>query len=193
MVESSRRTSISSDDSNLSSPRLSTLDSSTALILVPDDEDSIRFDFTSEDEDDTDPFRDASPIYKTSKIIPPLSPSAIFLYLLSPYLKLGTMFLPDLDLPVKYAIPVLFFFAILSAFARQIWYLMARYLRKADIEDVILETFARGRAKERRREVLRLSIRCMTTAMRVMLATIYMRGKSSPQASKILSNTSKNV
>jgi hypothetical protein len=177
----------------LSSPRLSTLDSSTALILVPDDEDSIRFDFTSEDEDDADPFRDASPIYKTSKIIPPLPPSAIFLYLLSPYLKLGAMFLPNLDLPVKYAIPVLFFFAILSAFARQIWYLMARYLRKADIEDVILETVARGRGKERRREVLRVSIRCTTTAMRVMLATVYMRGKSFPQAPKILSNTSKNV
>lgn len=175
---SDRRLSTSSSDSgsSYSSPILSNVDSSTALVLVPDDEESIRFDFTSDD-DDEDYSDDQFPAYKTSPSIPPLPPTSIFIYLLSPYLKLGALLLPNVNLPLKYGILTLAFFAILSAFVRQIWYMMARYLKKVDMEEIILDAFARGRGRERRREFLRAVIRSGTACIRISLAAVYLRGK----------------
>ncbi|KAJ7244988.1 hypothetical protein B0H12DRAFT_793494 [Mycena haematopus] len=106
---------------------------------------------------------------------PPMAPSLVFLYLLSPYLKLGALFLPNSQLPLKYGIPSVILFAVLSAFARQIWYMLARYTRKADLEDIILDTFARGRGKERQRGWLRAIVRGGTGTLRVLLAFMYLR------------------
>jgi len=106
---------------------------------------------------------------------PAMPPSLVFLYLLSPYLKLGAMLLPYTQLPLKYGIPPLFIFAILSAFARQIWYMLARYMRSADLEDIILDAFARGRAKESLRSWLRTLLRGGTGMLQVLLAVIYLR------------------
>jgi hypothetical protein len=177
LAMSERRLSTSSSDSGASytTPFLSNIDSSTALVLVPDDEDSIRFDFTSDD-DDEDFVDDEFPAYQTSPSIPPLPPSAVFIYLLSPYLKLGALLLPNADNPLKYGITALAFFAILSAFVRQIWYMMGRYLKKVDMEEVILDAFARGRGRESRREVLRAVVRSGTAFLRISLAAVYLRG-----------------
>lgn len=176
-MSSSRRLSTSSSSSGNSSPKLFALDSTSALILVPDSNDNNAppFDFSSdEDPEDEGAFEPQIEMRRAS--VPPLPPSVVFLYLLSPYLKLGAMFLPHVDLPLKYGLPPLLFFAVLSAFSRQIWYMLARYIRRVDTEDVILDSFARGRGKERRREVLRIIIRGGTGIMRVLLATIYLRG-----------------
>jgi hypothetical protein len=104
-----------------------------------------------------------------------MAPSLVFLYLLSPYLKLGALFLPNTQLPLKYGIPPLLIFAVLSAFSRQIWYMLARYTRKADLEDIILATFARGRGKESQRGWLRAIVRGGTGTLRILLAFIYLR------------------
>lgn len=163
----------SSGSSRSSSPVLSGLDSSSALILVHDQEDdNSPFDFDSDDDDE-----DNSPQFDVRRASnPPLDPSLVFLYLLVPYLKLGAMFLPHTELPLKYSLPPLLVFAGLSAFSRQIWYMLARYLRTADLEDVILDSFARGRGKERRRSILRGIVRSGTGGLRVLLATVYLRG-----------------
>lgn len=171
-MSSSRRLSISSESSGRSSPVLSGLDSSSALILVHDeDDDSSPFDFTDDEDDALD-----SPFDIGRPYVQPLGPSVVFLYLLSPCLKLGAMLLPNTNLPIKYGLPPLFLFAVLSAFVRQIWYMLARYLRKADLEDIFLDVFARGRGKERRREILRGLTRGSTGVLRILLAVIYLRG-----------------
>ncbi|KAF7364981.1 hypothetical protein MVEN_00369000 [Mycena venus] len=156
-----------------STPILSNFNSSTSLILVHDDDEepSSPFDFPDDDEDIPD-----SPDFEIRRPwSPPMAPSLVFLYLLSPYLKLGALFLPNTQLPLKYGIPPLIIFAVLSAFARQIWYMLARYSRKADLEDIILDAFARGRGKERQRGWLRAIVRGGTGTLRVLLAFIYLR------------------
>lgn len=169
----SRRLSTASS-SGESTPILANFNSSTSLILVHDDEEpSSPFDFPEDDEDVPE-----SPDFEIRRpFSPPMAPSLVFLYLLSPYLKLGALFLPNTQLPLKYGIPPLLVFAVLSAFARQIWYMLARYMRKADLEDIILDAFARGRGKERQRGWLRAVVRGGTGTLRVLLAFIYLRGK----------------
>ncbi|KAJ6621795.1 hypothetical protein B0H10DRAFT_2162884 [Mycena sp. CBHHK59/15] len=155
-----------------SSPVLSHFNSSTSLILVhDDDEPSTPFDFSDEDEDAPE-----SPEFEIRRpFSPPMAPSVVFLYLLAPYLKLGAMFLPNTQLPLKYGIPSLLVFAVLSAFSRQIWYMLARYMRKADLEDIVLDAFARGRGKEHQRSFLRALVRGGTGSLRVLLSGIYLR------------------
>jgi hypothetical protein len=171
-----RRLSTASS-SGESSPILSNFNSSTSLILVHDDEEPsspFAFDFPEDDEDVPE-----SPEFEIRRpFCPPMAPSLVFLYLLSPYLKLGALFLPNTQLPLKYGIPPLFIFAVLAAFSRQIWYMLARYMRKADLEDIILDAFARGRGRERQRAWLRAIVRGGTGSLRVLLAVIYLRGKS---------------
>ncbi|KAJ7784333.1 hypothetical protein B0H16DRAFT_1402171 [Mycena metata] len=166
-----RRLSTSSS-SGESSPILANFNSSTSLILVhDDDEPSSPLDFLDEDEEVPD-----SPDFEIRRAYsPPMAPSLVFLYLLSPYLKLGALFLPNTQLPLKFGIPPLIIFAVLSAFSRQIWYMLARYMRKADLEDIVLDAFARGRGRERQRTWLRAIVRGGTGLLRVLVAFIYLR------------------
>lgn len=172
----SRRISTSSASSSRSSvsssPRLSALDSSSALILVHDEEDdNSPFDFNTDDEED-----EHTPQFDVRRVSnPPLSPTLVLLYLVAPYLKLGAMFVPHTETPLKYGLPSLFVFAGLAAFARQLLYMLSRYTRAAELEDVFLDICARGRGKERRRTLLRLTARAGTGGLRVLLATVYLR------------------
>ncbi|KZT67230.1 hypothetical protein DAEQUDRAFT_812944 [Daedalea quercina L-15889] len=175
-MSSSPRPSSSSDDSGRSSP-LQGFDSSAALILVPDTDDpaaSTPFGISSDDEYDSDEDSDGVDRLQASAF-PPLSSISVFLYLFSPFLKLGALFLPNAGLPLKVAIPTLLFFSALAIFTRQIWYMLARYVRRADLEEIVLETFARDRRKEGRRWALRKIIRLASGAFRVLLAAIYVR------------------
>ncbi|KAF8160866.1 hypothetical protein B0H34DRAFT_795722 [Crassisporium funariophilum] len=175
---SSTMSSASSNSDEEVSPTLSALDSSAALILVHDhDEPSTPFDFT-DDEDDGDEHGDlVTPVFdvRKSAVFPPLPPTIVFLYLLAPYLRLGALNLPNSQLPLKYGLPALLLSALASAYSRQIWYMLARYLRKADMTDVLLDTFARGRGKERRRLALRGLARTGTGVIGVLLAVTYLR------------------
>lgn len=154
-------------------------DSESALILVNDhdDPDASPFEFSSDDDERED--EDDQP---GSVSVASLSSLSVFLYLLSPLLKLGAL-LATFDiaqLPLKLALPGLFFFAGLCAFSRQIWYMLSRYVRRADIEDVFLEAFAKGRGRERRRYIVRMSVRFSTALLRVLLAAVYLRCTSPP-------------
>lgn len=176
-VMSSRRSSLSS--SGRSSPEPAAIDASRALILVNDDGfdgmTSAPFELYSDDEDDLD-----SPPYDIRHrlaYIQPLTPSAVFAYLLSPYLKLGAMLLPNTELPLNYGISSLVVFAILSALARHLWYMLSRYTRRADLEDIIAEVVAKGRGREDQRAVVRTVIRSITGLMRVLLGTLYLHGQ----------------
>ncbi|KAL0576940.1 hypothetical protein V5O48_005047 [Marasmius crinis-equi] len=138
------------------------------LILIHDEseEDDNGFEFEDGDDDLLQ-----TPVGNA----PPLSPSLVFLYLLSPYLKLGTLLLPNVALSLKFGLPALFIFAILSAFARQIWFMLSRYVRKDDLTDVVVDIFARGRGKRRRRKVLRAVVQTGNGLLRVLLSVIYIR------------------
>ncbi|PCH39918.1 hypothetical protein WOLCODRAFT_23714 [Wolfiporia cocos MD-104 SS10] len=160
----------SSSSESLTSP-IHGFDSSAALILVPDDDpaSSNSFDFTTDEDTDDDDSHAQPPS------VPPLSSITVFVYLLAPLLKLGALLVPRVDFPFKVAIPALLFFAGLSALTRQIWYMLARYVRRADMEEIVLETFARERAKEGRRWLLRQLVRINSGVFRVLLSVMYLR------------------
>ena len=115
-----------------------------------------------------------------ASIIPPLSPTLVLLYLSIPYLKLGPMFLPTSDTPLSQSIPTLLICAAFATFTRELWYLLARYLRKMDIKEVVLDVFARGSDKTRIRILLRVIVRLGTFVMWVLLASASLRGSYIP-------------
>ena len=166
-----------SSDAEPDSPLFDGGDSTTALILVHDSEDNSNapFNFSSDDDED---FHTQLDIHRASN--PSLSPLTVFMFLLLPYLKLGALLQPNSGLSPKFAIPALLFFGLLSLFTRQVWCKLSRYTRKSELEDVVLETLARGRNKERRRQILRTAIRLSTGISRILLARIYLRGMKIP-------------
>ncbi|TCD61210.1 hypothetical protein EIP91_008779 [Steccherinum ochraceum] len=153
-------------------------DSSAALIVVhdPDDQDldPASFDFTSDDEDAAE---EEQLERLRSSSVPPLPALSVFLYLLSPLLKFGAIQVVDAskDLQLKWAITALAVFACLCALTRQVWYMLAKYVRRADMETVLLETFARGRGREMLRDVIRQVVRFSIGLFRVLLAVMYLR------------------
>jgi len=143
--------------------------------------------FSSEDEDNDDLDGSLGPLHQINGKLstPPLPPFTIFIYLLSPYLKLGALLLPYHQLPLNYGLSSLLMSAVLAIVARHLLYLLARYLRKADLEDVVASTFVstkkRGRRKERReeglREFFRFLVRFGTATLRILVAAVYLHGK----------------
>lgn len=186
--DSSPRPSV---DSLSSEPGIHEFDSSTALILVPehsdpddiDGEDPVIFEFNSSSDDDSQD--DGSPEERSVggpySAAPSLSSLAVFLYLLSPLLKLGALLSPLVGgLGIRVSLPALFFFANLCALTRQIWYMLARYVRRADMEEIVLQAFARGAGRgrdgEQKRRWIMLSVRFSTGLCRVLLMALYLRG-----------------
>ncbi|KAF8869583.1 hypothetical protein CPB84DRAFT_1803853 [Gymnopilus junonius] len=167
-----------SDDDVEAYSSLSALDSSAALILVHDqDEPTSPLDFTEDEDDLIDDDELVSPMFEVRKsaAFRSLSPSSVFLLLLAPFLRLGALNLPNTQLPLKYGLPALLLSALASAFARQIWYMLARYVRKADMTDILLDTFAKGRGKERQRNAIRNVIRICNGSINLLLAITYLR------------------
>ncbi|TFK52239.1 hypothetical protein OE88DRAFT_1628061 [Heliocybe sulcata] len=163
---SSRRASLDSFDS---ASEHSSLDSTTALVLIHDPDEAVEespFDVSGDEEEEDDLGGAAAPA---------LPPATVFLYLLSPYLKLGALLVPSHTLPLDWAVPTLVGFAVLSAFTRQVWFMLARYVRKAEMEDVVCDAFARGGGKEGRRRVIRALVRLATGVTRGLLAVVYLR------------------
>ena len=142
------------------------------LVLVNDvNNPNEELDFSSDDEDFA-----AQPDRFNTSVIPPLSPTLILLYLSIPYLKLGPIFLPTSDTPLSQSIPTLLICASFALFTRELWYLLARYLREMDIEEVVLDVFTRGSDETRTRLLLRSAVRVGTFTMRVLLASVSLRG-----------------
>ncbi|KAI0087042.1 hypothetical protein BDY19DRAFT_958221 [Irpex rosettiformis] len=191
-ANSSPRPSLDSFDSGIHE-----FDSSSALILVPehnehddiDGEDPAAFDFINSSDEDELPNgesqdnlseRATSGPYSS---VPALSSLSVFLYLLSPLLKLGALLSPSVgERGLKIALPTLLFFASLCALTRQIWYMLARYVRRADMEEIILQAFARkagrGREGERKRRWIRRLVLLSTGTLRVLLIALYLRSST---------------
>lgn len=176
-MSASPRSSASVESFDSEHNRNPDMDDTAALILVqePEDPDQDRtpFDFSSDDEVEED---DHVERLKSSSI-PPLSSSAVFLYLLTPLLKLGAILVVDEGgaIPLRLGLPAVIVFAVLCGFTRQIWYMLARYVRRSDMEEVLIETFARGRRRERARQVIRDATRFSIGLFRVLLAVVYLR------------------
>ena len=183
------------DDDDRETP-MNGFDSSAALILVTDNDDfdtelSASFDLNSSDDSDEDE-QDSHFDRLRSSSIPPLTSSSVFLYLLAPLLKLGAILAVEVDqtddngdgiltaLPLQWAIPALCIFAVLCAFTRQIWYMLAKYVRRADMEEILLQAFARkrGNSSEKRRRRIRSVVRFCVGGFRVLLGVVYLRGES---------------
>jgi hypothetical protein len=173
----SSESTITDDEPDL--PESALVDSSAALILLHNSEESnVPFDFTDDEDSDRDESSNlVSPVFdmRKSTVFPPLSPSLVFLYLLTPYLKLGALDLINSRLPLKYGLLALFISALASVYSRQTWYRLARYLRKADVTEIVLDTFARRRSKTRRRMVLRASVRVGNGILSILVAVTYLR------------------
>lgn len=152
-----------------------------------------------------------------SSTVPPLPPSKVFLYLLFPFLKLGAILAISFPLPLpkdesddkgeefhtrlgrrKEQVLGLVGFAILAAFTRQVWYMLARYIRRADFEEIVLEAFVpghhtstssrrrsrsrarEGRSRRKEREAARrwvkYGVRFVGGVFRILLVVVYLRG-----------------
>jgi hypothetical protein len=165
--------------------------SPSALELLPegadDSPDAVLFEFSDDDDDlehgDTPGVGGAGGLAGalarlSAGPVPPLPPLQIFLLALAPSIRLGAFLLPYQTTPLVKAIPALVLFAGLAALARQIWYMLARYVGTADVETVVAMTFARDPRKGSMRRILRSSTRAVTAVFRILLATTYLRGKS---------------
>lgn len=173
---SSALSSRSSVDSVPSSPTLAT-GSTSRLILLPnaDTRDPLE-EYTTDDEDENED--DDSQPGINQLPIPPLSPSVVFLYLLSPYLRLGAIYASDIgDTSLPYSLAGLILAASLSAFCRQIWFLLGRYLRKSSTEDILIHTFARRRRRVRKYGLARFTLTIISGLFRLLLAAMYLRGR----------------
>lgn len=187
-ISSSRRSSLDSlAGSPLASPTLSAspysptdsisvLDSTSALVLLPNQDEEDSFEFSSDEEHE-----EHDPQLEIAKLaIPPLPAATVFLYLLAPYLRLGAILVPNGITSLKFGLVNLFVAAALSVFSRNLWFLLARYLRKSTAEDIFLEVIAKGisTAKRRRREKIRRLLFCVTGLLRILMTSMYLRGQS---------------
>ena len=146
------------------------------IVLVPDDEDDIDTPFYLSDGDEEEDEYDAAQLDWLASSATPLSTILVHLYLVSPFLGLGAMFIPDANTSRPWAIAAVCVFVVLSTFARYIWYLLARYLRKIHLEDIVVDAFAKGRAKERLRARLRAVVHAGDWVLKVLLAALFLRG-----------------
>lgn len=145
------------------------------IVLVPDDEDDIDAPFYFSDGDEEEDEYDAAHIDWLASSATPLFTSLVYLYLVSPFLGLGAMFLSDGNLSRPLMVTAICVFIGLSTFARYVWYLLARYLRKIHLEDIVADAFAKGRTKERLRAKLRTAVWVGDWVSKVLLAVIYLR------------------
>lgn len=147
------------------------------IVLVPDDEDDIDTPFYLSDGDEEEAEYDAVQLDWLASSATPLSTILVYLYLVSPFLGLGAMFLPDGNTSRPWMVAAVCVFIVLSTFARYVWYLLARYLRKIHLEDIVADAFAKGRTKERLRVRLRTAVRVGDWVLKVLLAALFLRGQ----------------
>lgn len=153
---------------------------SPRLILLPntDDRDPLEDYATDEDEDEDDNEHNGPQPGINHPPLPPLPPSVVFLYLLSPYLRLGAIYASDIDdASLIYGLTALFVAAVLSAFCRHLWFLLGRYMRKPSTEDILVHMFPRGHRGARRRGLARSIFTIISGSFRLLLAAMYLRGR----------------
>lgn len=157
----SSRSSQSSDSGPLGSR------STSALILVRNSEETNR-SYTFSDDGES---QDGALTYPELR----LAPSVVFGYFLSPCLKLGAMLVLSSQASIKVSLPALAIFSFLSIFSRQIWFLLARYVKKSEVGDIVAEAIAGGRGKVMVRVSIRAVSRIASGLIRLLLATLYLK------------------
>ena len=150
---------------------------SNLIVLVPDDEDDIDTPFYFSDGDEEEGEYDVAQLDWLASSATPLPTILVYLYLVSPFLGLGTMFIPDGNASRHWMIAAVCVFIVLSTFARYVWYLLSRYLRKIHLEDIVADAFAKGRTKEHLRTRLRTVVRVGDWVLKVLLAALFLRGR----------------
>ncbi|KIM63390.1 hypothetical protein SCLCIDRAFT_1214283 [Scleroderma citrinum Foug A] len=147
-------------------------DAAATLVLLPDTEAQNPYDLDSDDDidDERDPQLDIQRLN-----IPPLPASVVFLYLLSPYLKLGALYISDGAASLWHGLITLILAASLSAFCRHLWFMLGRYLRKVTLDDILIEAFIRGRGRGCNHSLSRAIISGVIVLFRILLAAFYMR------------------
>jgi len=150
---------------------------SNLIVLVPDDEDDIDTPFYFSDGDEEEGEYDVAQLDWLASSATPLSTILVYLYLVSPFLGLGAMFIPDGNASRHWMIAAVCVFIVLSTFARYVWYLLSRYLRKIHLEDIVADAFAKGRTKEYLRARLRMAVRVGDWVLKVLLAALFLRGR----------------
>jgi hypothetical protein len=161
------------------------------LLLVPDSEEQDNgFDFDGEGQNDLDDLQLGSDEGAT-KDWDALTSSALvslpahILYLVSPTLNLGSVYLLQLSesesissLPRTTQVLVLLFMSFLSAFSSQIFLMLGQYVRKWSIEDVTMEAFSsRGRGTENNGGWIRIGVKGLVGTCSLLLCAMYLRGK----------------
>lgn len=148
--------------------------STSALILVhdPDLEENIH----GLSEDDYDEDLDDGGLTNSTAMDLSLSPSVIFGYFLSPCLKLGAMLVLSSQAPLKVSLPAVLVFSVLSAFSRQIWFLLARYTRKSEVGDMLTEAFFSRHGHDRSKRFVKAGSWFLSNVQRLLLSTVYMKG-----------------
>lgn len=145
--------------------------STSTLVLVHEDDGETNPLTYSDEDDDEDMAFDAND--NDEQALPSV---VVFGYFLSPCLKLGAMLTLSSQAPLKISVPSLVLFALLSAFSRQIWFLLARYVRKPDAGTMSIQAFARAQKKVSVRVSLRNVSRTFSSAVRLLLSAVYLRG-----------------
>lgn len=159
--------------------------STSTLVLVHDAQEPL-------DDEDYEPLSFANEAEHTNVVendesdATALAPSVVFGHLLAPSLKLGAMLILSGQADLKVSIPSLVLFALLSAFARQIWFLLARYVRRPDVGSMVSEAFARGPRREGTRQLLRAISNFGSSVTRLLLSAVYLRGALTPHKYKLL-------
>ncbi|KAI9573562.1 hypothetical protein HD554DRAFT_2310743 [Boletus coccyginus] len=147
---------------------------SPRLILLPNTDDRDPLEDYATDDDDNEHNGPQPGINHPP--LPPLPPSVVFLYLLSPYLRLGAIYASDIDdASLTYGLTALFVAAALSAFCRHIWFLLGRYMRKPSTEDIVVHMFPRRHRGARRRGLARSIFTIISGSFRLLLAAMYLR------------------
>ncbi|KAG9315743.1 hypothetical protein JVU11DRAFT_3391 [Chiua virens] len=169
-------------------PGLSSTDSTSRLILLPntDDRDPLQ-EYSTDDEDEDEDEESQSGINQLP--VQPLSPSVVFLYLLSPYLRLGAIYAFDLrDASLAYTLTALVVAASLSAFCRHIWFLLGRYMRKSFTEDVLLHIFSQRHRRARKDGWARYGIIIISGSFKILLAAILRRFCTPLQSARMVAD-----
>ena len=169
----------SSHSSNSNRPSRTSLGqhSTSALVLVPnDDDDELSLSFS----DDEDQDEGEMLVREHTAHEPALPTSVVFTYLLAPCLKLGAILILCSQASLKFLLFSLVTFALLAIFARQIWFLLTRYVRKSDLGDIVADAVAKGRGtkKEKVRNFIKSATHFLGIFLRLLLVIVYLRGAS---------------
>jgi hypothetical protein len=106
----------------------------------------------------------------------PLSPGRVVLLLTAPSLRLGAFALPSvLHFNLAISIPCLLVSAMLSLFVRHLWVMLAHYVRKVTVEDIVSELTVKFGVGRRWRKVTKTLVRTAGSTFRVILLMFYIR------------------